>query len=79
MSNLETQGAIVAEIEAKQSLVNANRELLERFEKKIRAAGRRGGGGAEIRQRARTNLKPDYFGKAGRNAYESADEDFCFS
>ena len=35
---LETQQAIVSEIESEQSLVNANRELLERFEKKIRAA-----------------------------------------
>ncbi len=34
----ETQQAIVAEIEAEQALVNANRELIERFEKKIRAA-----------------------------------------
>ena len=32
---LETQQAIVAEIEAEQALVNANRELIERFEKKI--------------------------------------------
>ena len=35
---LDTQKAIVSEIEAEQSLVNANRELIERFEKKIRAA-----------------------------------------
>ena len=35
---LETQQAIVSEIEAEQTLVNANRELIERFEKKIRAA-----------------------------------------
>ena len=33
---LPTQRAIVAEIEAEQALVNANRELIERFEKKIR-------------------------------------------
>ena len=33
---LDTQQAIVAEIEAEQALVNANRELIERFEKKIR-------------------------------------------
>ena len=32
---LEIQKAIVAEIEAEQALVNANRELIERFEKKI--------------------------------------------
>jgi restriction endonuclease S subunit len=35
---LETQRAIVAEIEAEQSLVAANRELVERMEGKIRAA-----------------------------------------
>ena len=34
---LETQKAIVAEIEAEQTLVNANCELIERFEKKIMA------------------------------------------
>ena len=34
---LETQRAIVAEIEAEQSLVAANRELITRFEKKIQA------------------------------------------
>jgi type I restriction enzyme M protein len=32
---LEIQKAIVAEIEAEQTLVNANRELITRFEKKI--------------------------------------------
>ena len=32
---IETQKAIVAEIEAEQALVNANRELITRFEKKI--------------------------------------------
>ena len=32
-----TQQAIVAEIEAEQALVGANRELIERFEKKIQA------------------------------------------
>ena len=32
---LETQRAIVAEIEAEQTIVNANRELIERFNKKI--------------------------------------------
>lgn len=32
---IETQQAIVAEIEAEQALVDANRELIERFEKKI--------------------------------------------
>jgi type I restriction enzyme M protein len=34
---LETQRAIVAEIEAEQTLVNANRELIARMEKKIQA------------------------------------------
>ena len=32
---LATQQAIVTEIEAEQALVAANRELIERFEKKI--------------------------------------------
>ena len=32
---LETQQAIVAEIEAERALVDANRELITRFEKKI--------------------------------------------
>ncbi len=36
LPDLETQRAIVAEIEAEQTLVNANRELIECFEKKIR-------------------------------------------
>ncbi len=35
---LETQQAIVAEIEAEQALVDGNRELIERFEEKIRDA-----------------------------------------
>jgi len=35
---LEVQKAIVSEIEAEQALVAANRELIERFEKKIQAA-----------------------------------------
>ena len=34
---LATQQAIVAEIEAEQTLVAANRELITRFEKKIQA------------------------------------------
>ena len=37
---LATQQGIVAEIKAEQALVNANRELIERFEKKIQAAER---------------------------------------
>ena len=35
LPSLETQQAIVTEIEAEQTLVNANRELITRFEKKI--------------------------------------------
>ena len=38
MPNFEPQYAIVAEIEAEQVLANANRELIERFEKKIQAS-----------------------------------------
>ena len=41
LPSLETQQAIVSEIEAEQSLVAANRELVERMEGKIRAAIRR--------------------------------------
>ncbi|OYQ62235.1 N-6 DNA methylase [Pseudanabaena sp. SR411] len=43
--SLETQKAIVAEIEAEQALVNANRELIERFEKKIQTVLNRIWGG----------------------------------
>ena len=35
---IEDQEQIVAEIEAEQALVAANRELIERFERKIAAA-----------------------------------------
>ena len=38
LPSLATQQAIVAEIEAEQALVDGNRELIERFEKKIRDA-----------------------------------------
>ena len=38
LPQLERQHAIVSEIQAEQSLVDANRELIERFEKKIRDA-----------------------------------------
>ena len=34
---IENQQAIVAEIEAEQELVGANRELIERMERKIQA------------------------------------------
>jgi type I restriction enzyme M protein len=37
LPSLDTQQTIVAEIEAEQALVNANRELIARFEKKIQA------------------------------------------
>jgi type I restriction enzyme M protein len=35
LPSLETQKSIIAEIEAEQALVNSNRELIARFEKKI--------------------------------------------
>lgn len=38
LPDLDTQTAIVAEIEAEQALVNGNRDLIARFEKKIDAA-----------------------------------------
>ena len=38
LPDLETQRAIVAEIEAEQALVNANRELMRRMEAKIKVA-----------------------------------------
>lgn len=38
LPDLETQAAIVSEIEAEQVLVNGNRDLIARFEKKIDAA-----------------------------------------
>ena len=44
---LETQQQIVVEIEAEQALVAANRELIERFEKKTSAAIGRVWGDAE--------------------------------
>ena len=44
---LETQQAIVAEIEAEQALVAGNRDLIARFEKKIERAITRVWGGAE--------------------------------
>lgn len=37
LPSLQNQNTIVAEIEAEQALVSANRELIERFEKKIQA------------------------------------------
>jgi type I restriction enzyme M protein len=47
---LETQQAIVAEIEAEQALVAANRDLITRFEAKIETAIARVWGGAEESQ-----------------------------
>jgi type I restriction enzyme M protein len=44
---LETQRAIVAEIEAEQALVNANKQLITRFEAKIKTAINRVWGEAE--------------------------------
>ena len=38
LPSLETQQTIIAEIEAEQTLVDANRKLIERFEKKIQDA-----------------------------------------
>ena len=38
LPDLETQRTIVAEIEAEQALVNANRELIRRMEAKVKAA-----------------------------------------
>ncbi len=38
MPDLDIQQAIIAEIEAEQALVNGNRDLIARFEKKIDAA-----------------------------------------
>jgi type I restriction enzyme M protein len=48
LPSLETQQAIVAEIEAEQALVAANRDLITRFETKIESAIARVWGGAEV-------------------------------
>ena len=47
LPSLEVQEEIVAEIEAEQALVNANRELIDRFEKKIQDTLARVWGDAE--------------------------------
>ena len=48
LPSLETQQAIVAEIEGERAIVSANRELIERFERKIRdAVGRVWGEGRQ--------------------------------
>jgi len=46
--DLSTQRAIVAEIEAEQNLVNANNQLIERFEAKAKATMQRVWGGNEV-------------------------------
>jgi type I restriction enzyme M protein len=48
LPHLATQQAIVAEIESEQALVAANRELIERFEKKIQATLARVWGESEL-------------------------------
>ena len=47
LPDIETQRAIVEEIEAEQGLVNANKQLIERFEAKIKATINRVWGSAE--------------------------------
>ena len=47
LPDIDTQRAIVAEIEAEQSLVNANKQLIERFEAKVKATIDRVWGSAE--------------------------------
>ena len=47
LPSLKTQKEIVAEIGAEQALVNANRELIDRFEKKIQDTLARVWGDAE--------------------------------
>ncbi len=47
LPDLETQRAIVAEIKAEQALVNANLQLIERFEAKVKATINRVWGGGE--------------------------------
>ena len=47
IDNLRTQRAIVAEIEAEQALVEANKQLITRFEAKIKATIDRVWGGGE--------------------------------
>lgn len=62
---LETQRAIVAEIEAEQALVNANRDLIARMETKIQATLARVWGeegkdeGGEMRDEVEKAEKPE--------------------
>ena len=56
LPSLKTQQAIVAEVQAEQALVEANRQLIQRFEQKIQAAvervwGNVGGNGAVDKSR----------------------------
>ena len=53
LPSLEIQQAIVTEIEAEQALVDANQELIERFEKKIQDAVGRVWWKPELKQRTR--------------------------
>ncbi len=48
LPDLETQHAIVAEIEAEQALVNVNQQLIARFESKIKTAINRVWGEANL-------------------------------
>lgn len=47
LPDLETQRAIVAEIDVEQTLVNANKQLIDRFEAKIKATINRVWGSTE--------------------------------
>lgn len=47
MPDLDTQRAMVAEIEAEQTLVEANKQLIARFEAKIKTVIDRVWGGGE--------------------------------
>ena len=52
LPDLEVQNAIIAEIEAELALVNSNRDLIARFEKKIDAAIARVWGTAKSEEEA---------------------------
>ncbi len=52
LPDLETQAAIVSEIEAEQALVNGNRDLIARFEKKIDGSIARVWGDARVEESA---------------------------
>ncbi|MHB9100611.1 MAG: N-6 DNA methylase [Sulfuricella sp.] len=61
----ETQRAIVAEIEAEQALVNANRQLIARFEAKIKAAINRVWGESEAASSSRAAQPEEVVDQAG--------------